>query len=93
MMEEVYQQYPWLRSQTASEAAASLRSYLQTDVYIEHTDNRITGYMNHFSKEMYYILRTDKRMTDLKNCTVEKIDEGVYLVHATGAKFQIGLEE
>ncbi|MFS0554912.1 DUF2194 domain-containing protein [Brevibacillus sp. 179-C9.3 HS] len=93
MMEEVYQQYRWLRSQTASEAAASLRSYLQTDVYIEHTDNRITGYMNHFSKEMYYILRTDKRMTDLKNCTVEKIDEGVYLVHATGAKFQIGLEE
>ncbi|MDF2680013.1 MAG: hypothetical protein K0R47_1203, partial [Brevibacillus sp.] len=25
-------------------------------------------------------------------CTVEWIDEGVYLVHATKAKFQIGLK-
>lgn len=93
MLEELYQQYPWLRSQTASEAAASLESYVQTDVYITHTDKKMTGYMNNFSGEMYYILRTNKKMTNLVNCTVEKIEEGAYLVHATGAKFEIGLEE
>lgn len=93
MMEELYQHYPWLRSQTASEAAASLESYLQTDVYIAHTDKKMTGYMNNFSDEMYYILRTNKKMTSLVNCTVEKIEEGAYLVRATGAKFEIGLEE
>lgn len=93
MLEELYEQYPWLRSQTASEAATSLESYLQTDVYISHTDKKVTGYMNNFSEDMYYILRTNKKMTSLVNCTVEKIEEGVYLVHATGAKFEIGLEE
>ncbi|MGK5510913.1 DUF2194 domain-containing protein [Brevibacillus formosus] len=93
MLEEIYQKYPWLRSQTASEAAASLESYVQTDVYITHTDKKMTGYMNNFSGEMYYILRTNKKMTNLVNCTVEKIEEGAYLVHATGAKFEIGLEE
>ncbi|MED1784513.1 DUF2194 domain-containing protein [Brevibacillus fortis] len=93
MLQDVYQQYPWLRSLTASEGGTSLESYVETDVYVKRTDNKITGYMNNFSKDMYYILRTNKKMTDLKNCTVEKIDKGVYLVQATGAKFEIGLEE
>lgn len=93
MMAELQQKYPWLRSQTASDAGNSVESYWQTEVYIEQQANKVMGYMNNFSTEMYFILRTDKKMTNLQNCTVEKMDEGVYLVRATGAKFEIGLEE
>lgn len=93
MLKELHQQYPWLRSQTASEGSQTLESFVQTDVYVEHKKNKMTGYMNDFSKDMYFILRTDKKITYLKNCQAEKIDEGVYLVHATSAKFEIGLEE
>ncbi|MGG1662612.1 DUF2194 domain-containing protein [Brevibacillus sp. NRS-1366] len=92
LMKDLYEDYPWLRSMTASDGGAELVHYVGTKVYVEHKDNKIIGYMNDFSKEMYYFLRTDKKMTSLKNCTVVKIDEGVYLVHATGTKFEIGLE-
>ncbi|MED4583012.1 DUF2194 domain-containing protein [Brevibacillus choshinensis] len=92
MMKSLYDRYPWLRSMTASEGGSELSGYLQTKVYLQHEEDKITGYMNDFATDMYFVLRTDKKMTATENCTVELIDEGVYLVHATKANFQIGLK-
>ncbi|KQL47173.1 hypothetical protein AN963_11405 [Brevibacillus choshinensis] len=92
MMKNLYDRYPWLRSMTASEGGSELSGYLQTKVYLQHQEDKITGYMNDFTTDMYFVLRTDKKMTATENCTVEWIDEGVYLVHATKPKFQIGLK-
>lgn len=92
MMKKLYERYPWMRSMTASEGGSELTDYLQTRVYVEHSEDKITGYMNNFSEEMFFVLRTDKKMTSTQGCSVEWIDEGVYLVHATKAKFEIGLK-
>lgn len=85
--------YPWLRAMTASEAAREIEKFMKTDVYFEHTDTTIHGYMNHFSGELYFLLHTEKKVTEEVNCTVKLIDEHTYLVHATAEKFQIGLSE
>ncbi|MGE5703077.1 MAG: DUF2194 domain-containing protein, partial [Clostridia bacterium] len=92
MMGKVYQNYPWLRSLTASGAGEKLREYVKAEVYLEHKDNRIFGYINNFSQDMYFVLRTKKQITGTKQCDVVNIDEGVYLVYTTSPKFEIGLE-
>lgn len=85
--------YPWLRAMTASEASREIEIFMNTDIYIEQKNGRIKGFMNNYAGEMYFILHTDKRITEEINCTLALIDENTYLVNATEAKFEIGLSE
>lgn len=92
MLGDVHNHYPWLRSMTASEAGEELEKYLSTKVYLEKKGNRILGYMNDFTSDMYFILRTSKKIAETTNCKITSIDEGVYLIRADNPKFEIELE-
>ncbi len=91
LLHDVKTNYPWMRSMTASESADSLVKFLQAKVYIQQQNNKINVFINHFSGELYFLLRTDKKITTTKNCTVEKVSEDHYLVKATSSKLEIGV--
>lgn len=89
----VHDNYGWLRSLTASEATFELKKYAIAELIFDHQPNRIVGYINRFTDGLYFILRTDKKITDEVFCDVKRIDDQVYLVYATKEKFEIGLSE
>jgi hypothetical protein len=84
--------YPWLKSMTASEATTDVKNYEASDFFIKDEPYKKTGYINHFSGSMSFLLRTDKKIGITKGCHIEKIDKGVYHVQATEEIFEIGLK-
>jgi hypothetical protein len=84
--------YPWLRRMTSSEAAFQLEQYLVSKIAFEYTEHGVIGYSDGRNNDMYFILRTDKKIGKLDHCTVKRVDEGTYLVQAKGIKFEIGLD-
>lgn len=86
-------QYDWLRPLTATEAANELSRQTNADPHFRHTEKGIEGYINGFSGgELYFVVRTGKKVTELKHAEVTRIGDFAYLVKATGAQFTIGLE-
>lgn len=51
----------------------------------------MTGRITNFREDMYFILRTERHIGQLKHCKVRKIDQNTYLVTAEKEKFEIGL--
>ena len=90
-LERVSRTYPWLRSMTATEGANSLVNTLTSQVSLKKEPNRMVGQINNFREDMYFILRTERSIGQLKHCKVSKIDEHTYLVTAEQDKFEIGL--
>jgi hypothetical protein len=93
MLHSVKRDYPWLRSILPSEAAEWLLRYSQTTIYTEKKEQSLKVYCDKFSGEAFFIFRTNKKITNLKDCTVEAIDDGVYLVKGSKEIFEIGLGE
>jgi hypothetical protein len=83
--------YPWLRGRTMTEAGHEARRVLSSKVFFDYRDKEISGYINGYKGEYYFILRSDKTAYPLENCTIEAIDNGVYLVDAKEMTFRIGL--
>lgn len=85
------ERYGWLRSMTASEAAAEVEKFMMAEVYFEQTPDRIKGYINQYTDTLYFILRTNKTITEVKNCQAQKIGNQVYLIKTTKEVFELGL--
>lgn len=85
--------YPWLKAYTSSEAASQMEKYLRTEMFIKQDEESIKVYFNNYSPgtEISFILRTDKKISKEKNCTVQKIDSGTYLVTTDNKSMEIGL--
>ena len=94
-MSRLKKTYPWARAMTSTESALNLASVLAMDVEWTNLPNRIEGRISNYQTdtEAHYVLRTDRKIGHLSNCTVEKIDVDTYLVVASGAEFKIGLGE
>ena len=93
MLQDVQAGFPWLRSMTTSAAAEQLETYTNTDVYIEETENSLDVYLSHFKDEFYFLLRTDRSITSIKNATLAKIDDDVYMIKANDITLEIGLDD
>lgn len=91
MNDMVYENYSWLRSMTISQADSEVRKNLTGRIRTEYGKDQISGYINGLSGEYYFILRTNKKPYSEKNCTLEMIDEGVFLVRVTDMSYVIGL--
>jgi hypothetical protein len=91
IFKDVYKEYPWLISMTASEAARALEKYEQSEIYIEDKEDKKIGYIDNFSSEISFILRTNKKIGKVKGCKIEKIDNGIYHVRATKEIFEVEL--
>ncbi|EKN69246.1 hypothetical protein BABA_11046 [Neobacillus bataviensis LMG 21833] len=92
MMHDVKKNYPWMSSMTASESAEILKDYSSAQVFISEKNSKLNVYINHFSGNLDFLLRTDKKIKTAKNCDVEKVSEDRYLVHAKANKLVIQLE-
>ncbi|HWO54321.1 MAG TPA: DUF2194 domain-containing protein [Paenibacillus cookii] len=90
-LERVGKTYPWLRPMTATEGANSLVNTLTSQVSWTTEADRMTGRITNFREDMYFILRTERHIGQLKHCKVRKIDQNTYLVTAEKEKFEIGL--
>lgn len=85
----VQERYGWLRSMTASEAAVEVKRRAISQPYFERHANGITGSINQFTGDLYFLLRTEKKISRLENCELTRIDEGVYLVRAKRETFSV----
>ncbi|CAH0119444.1 MULTISPECIES: DUF2194 domain-containing protein [unclassified Paenibacillus] len=87
------ERYGFLRSMTAAEAAVEVKKTAAAQVYVDRSEEgKLRGYVNRFSGDLYFLLRTDKKIGALKHCSVKRVDENVYLVQAKDAKFEIELK-
>ncbi|GIP33753.1 DUF2194 domain-containing protein [Paenibacillus sp. J2TS4] len=87
------ERFGFLRSMTAAEAAEEVRKSVTAEVYVDKSvKGKLRGYVNHYSGDLYFILRTDKKIGLLKHCSVKRIDDQVYLVHVQDANFEIELK-
>jgi len=82
--ELVYDKFPWLRDMTASEAANEVIRYDLADVRYEKTKDSVKIYVNNFNKELYLILRSEKSIEKVIECTAKRIDEEIYLIKLKG---------
>jgi len=90
-LERLQRTYPWLRDNTSTEAGFDMVNVLQTNVRVTKDSNRIKGEVDQYKQPLYYVLRTERKIAVQENCTVQKIDENVYLVTVKGSTFSIGL--
>lgn len=93
MLHDLKKNYPWLRSMLPREAAKWLEQYSNTTIYTERNAGKLRVYCDSYSGETYFIFRTNKQITSMKDCTVKEIDDGVYLVTGHKEIFEIGLME
>lgn len=85
--------FGFLRSMTAAEAAEEVRKTVTAEVYVDKSEEgKLRGYVNRYSGDLHFILRTDKKIGILKHCSVKRVDEQVYLVHVHDADFEIELK-
>lgn len=92
-MARVHETYPWLRAMPATEAAIDVAKTIQTVVSWESDKDSIAGNIHNYRAESSFVLRTERKIGRLQNCTVKKIDLNTYIVIANDSKFKIELEE
>ena len=91
LLDRLHTTYPWLRSITSSDAAINMADQLQSRMIVSKDGQKLQVATNTDAEEHYFILRTNKKIGRLTNCSVQKIDTGVYLVKASGNDFSMGL--
>ncbi|MBU5298472.1 DUF2194 domain-containing protein [Clostridium sporogenes] len=92
MMKDVYTNFDWLNSMTISNGGIELSKYLDSDIAFEYNDNSINGYCKNFKGTMYYILRSDKKITKTNNCDFKEIDNKFYLIKVKDCEFKLEME-
>ncbi len=89
LLEGLKQDFGWIRKMTSSEAAVEVKRHLVSEPIIERTDNGLNGYINGFTGEIHFILRTEHQSMHTEGCEISRIDSGVYLVKAQRERFSI----
>ncbi|WP_432357133.1 DUF2194 domain-containing protein [Sporosarcina sp. UB5] len=88
-MDRVERTYPWVRAMTSTEAALDMARVMHTDVNWTAIEDGIEGDLSGPGTNMYFILRTERKIGRLTNCTVKQIDDGVFLVNVVGTRFKL----
>ena len=91
MLREIHENYSWLRPCTASEGMEYLKDYVNLDYRIVETDGILHIYAWNYRGAVCFVLHSDKEIEGAKGCTVEEIDDGVYMIrlHAPEAEIQL----
>lgn len=91
-LDEASSKYGWLRNMTATEASREIQRYTMSEPHFDYQPNRIEGFINQYTGgSLYYILRTNKKITREENCKIIRIDHETYLVEVEKEHFVIGL--
>lgn len=92
MMKDIHNNFNWLRSMTISKGGVELSRYLDTETEFKYSEKNIKGYSKNFRDQMYFILRTDKKISKCTGCSFTKIDDNAYLIKAIDSEFNIETE-
>lgn len=92
MVEEVNQNYGWLRSFTISSASQELVKYLECKPQIEYKNDTITIYTENFRPDIYCIMRTKSKIIESEKCDYLKISDDAYLLTLKDAICNLKLE-
>ena len=92
MAKEVSKKYSWLRGFTISSAGQELIKYLDCEPIIDYSDDSIDIYIKNFREDIYCIMRTEDRITDVLNCEYKKIAEDAYLLTLKDVHSKINLD-
>lgn len=91
MLDRLQKTYPWLRSMTSADAAISIAEQLKSGMTVGKTPKDMKVTAGTEKTEKFFMLRTKKKIGKLRNCSVEQIDDNVYLVKTADSDFSIGL--
>jgi len=92
LIKGIQDNYGWLRSCTASEAAIHLDDYLNLEYQLEEKPDSLTLHCWGFRNEVYFILKTSKKINTVQGCLIENIDENTYLLKISAPKVQVFFE-
>ncbi|UHA75200.1 DUF2194 domain-containing protein [Paenibacillus sp. 481] len=81
--------YGWLRPMTAAGASHETLKWAKADVTLDYKQQGVNGYVNQFGGELQFILRTDQRITNQRNCKVTPLGQSAYLVKVAAPEFSI----
>ncbi|WP_443659330.1 DUF2194 domain-containing protein [Clostridium algidicarnis] len=85
----VKEKYSWMTPRKISDAGEALKNYLDMDVYIKYKDDQMIGYIDNFRKEGYFILRSNGKIGEPKNCEIISLEDEGYIIKALGPEFSI----
>lgn len=91
-MKNLAQNFSWLRPCTISEAINYLNDYERMDYKTTEADNRLDINLWGNAQEVYFILRSEKKVISGKNCEVTAIGDGWYLVKTKSAQLSVRFE-
>lgn len=80
LLKDVYEKHGWLRSVTASQGAEHLEDILNLDYRVVEKGDNLTIACWGFRDDVYFTLRTAKKVREYQGCTVQNIGENAYLL-------------
>lgn len=92
LLADISDNFPWLKSVTASKGAELLNDYSYITPEIEYTDKEINVYCKNFGGDGVFILRSNSKVYPNKDCTISEVEKGVYIINAKAASFSIKKE-
>lgn len=92
LMSNIDRNFNWLRAMTASGGGYEIKKSDETKFALYKTATGVKGYCNKDIKDSCFILRSSNKVNSKLNCTVSRIDDGVYLVTASDSVFEISID-
>lgn len=92
LMSNIDKNFNWLRSMTASSGGYEVKKSGESRFEFYKTASGIKGYCDKDVKESCFILRSTHKVNSKLNCTVSRIDDGVYLITASNSVFEITVD-
>lgn len=83
------QDYPWLERVTADEALARIYNYLMIQPQCQYQQDAIQVSVGNFQEKAWFMLKTAHEDVKIDHGTIEKVEDGLYLVEVTEASARI----
>lgn len=93
IMSEIHSNFHWLKPMTASQGGNILSKVSDCKFDFVKTSTGMKGICNKEYNDNYFVLRSTKKVSPVENCTIIKIDNGIYLINASKSSFEINLTE
>jgi len=92
VLEDFYQRYPWLRSGAMSSGIQYLEDYLLSEYAYEEDKDSIHMRVSGFKEHVFFILKTNRKITKTKGCEFRLIDDNSYLLQVNDTDVRIEYE-
>lgn len=92
MLDSYWKPYEAYKSMNVTEMSERISRFLVMSPDITINDDVIQVRVNHFDTEAFFILRTEKEISEITNGIYNKIEDGAYLITAKEANLTINLK-